>query len=136
MKAFASWLVLHLVAVAGLSAALWAAQYDAEPRRVAFAVDASHPMQTVWGDVPRLMDGIARTGARAEFAVVSTRGVVHGWQARPQLGTTRPFAPRKLAGLADEPLLAEADEVYLITNAGESEVAALPDWTLLQDEGW
>ena len=136
MKAFASWLVLHLLAVAGLSAALWAAQYDADPRRIAFAVDASHPMVPVWGEVPGLMDGIAGTGARAEFAVVSTRGVVHGWQTRPDLGTMRPFAPRKLAGLADEPLLAEADEVYLITNAGESEVAALPGWTLLQGKGW
>ena len=59
-----------------------------------------------------------------------------GGRRAPELGATRPFAPRKLAGLADEPLLAEADEVYLITNAGESEVAVLPGWTLLQGEEW
>lgn len=131
MKAFAVWLGVTLMAF-GATAAGAHLMLSAQPYRVAFVVDSSFGMSAGWSRVADVMREAAQR-PYTQYAVVTEKGVVHSWSARPDLRNTHPYAPRdlsRLKQLAAMAPLSEADDVVLITNAASGELADLPGWTM------
>jgi hypothetical protein len=135
MRIFALWLGLVVVVAAGLGGA-YHLYRSANPERIAVIVDSSFPMEAVWQQVPGALEEIA--GERyAEFSLVTDKDQVHGWQDDLRLGSIAPYAPRNFDRLRDAAayaVLAEATEVYLITNASAAETAEFADWKIVRLE--
>ena len=133
MKPFVIWLCGSLLAVAGLGGAYHLALSDS-PRRVAVVVDSAYPMTDAWSRVPSILRRI-EDRRYSVFSLSTEKGGVHGWQSRLTLGPFRPYGPRKLDdidALAQRPEIAEAGEVYFITNAPEAVLAGLSGWEVVR----
>ena len=136
MKTLGAWLVIHTMLLA--AAHLGYRHYDSAgtPRKVGVAIDASFPMRAVWTSVPRVLERIARDHPGAKFLVISHPGKTGAWARRPATGGVRPFAPRRLDALTKLAAWAEADVVYLVTNAAPGDTDLPPGWTIATGEGW
>ncbi len=120
-RLFAVWL-LSTAAVAGLVSGGYQLYLSAAPRKVLIVVDASFPMQGAWSQVPESIASVASKKHRT-YALATDKSIVHGYRDVPDLGATRPYGPRNLEGLKGRlpPEAKDADEVILITNAGDAE---------------
>ncbi len=133
MKAFAVWLAANLLAF-GLLGGSYHLSLTDEPRKVLVVVDSSFAMKSVWHRVPKLLEEIGER-RYARFALITEKGRVHDWEARPRLGRLQAYAPRnfeKLAEGAAFPEIGEASEIYFLTNAPEAELESLGAWTVLR----
>lgn len=121
MKALLIWLGIAVV-VFGLVVGGYHLFRENNPDQVLVVVDSSFPMRDSWNDVRAELDDIDDR-RYAEFALVTEKRRVHGWQSTLDLGDIDAFAPRDFSDLnaATYPEIDEADEVIFITNAGESE---------------
>ena len=107
---------------------------EGSPRRVLVVVDSSFQMKSEWRKVPDMLDALDDK-PYSQFGLVTEKGRVHGWRRALALGPIVPYAPRDLESLSDGaafPEVDEADEIYFVTNAPESELAAFSGWTLLR----
>ncbi len=133
MKSFIIWLLVTLGGFAGLGGATHA-WLESHPKRVLVVVDSSYAMTGAWPRLPGILNRLDDAPYSA-FSLATEKGLVHGWQGALRLGQLRPYAPRdfgKLAAGGAIPELSQADEVILITGAGDAELAGLPDWKILR----
>ncbi len=133
MRSFALWLAGTLTAF-GLLGGGYHLALSEDPHRVVVVLDSSYPMEPAWRRVPQ---ALARLSQRryTQFALLTEKSRVHGWQPRLRLGRVAPYAPRDFTKLADPdsfPEIAAAAEVYLVTNAPEAETAALGGWRVIR----
>ena len=133
MKAFAAWLAITLVTFAGLGGGYHVA-LTASPRKVLVIVDSSYPMKDDWNRVPGILKEI---GARpyAEFGLATEKSQVHDWAPRLRPGQLMPYAPRsfdKLESGSVFPAIDDSTEVYLVTNAPDSELEAFGGWIVVR----
>ena len=131
MKLFSIWLGLTLASF-GLLGGAYHLHLSDTPRRVLVVVDSSFSMQSVWRQVPGILDDIASI-PYAEFSLVSEKVKVHSWSKKPDLRQTSPFAPRNFARLKGSNRYAEitnASEVHLISNAGNDEISNFNGWII------
>lgn len=132
LKPFAIWLALTL-AVFGIFGTVYHLYRAANPTKVLVIVDSSFPMEAVWDRVPEELDQIG-AGRYAEFSLVTEKERIHSWSStlKPrELRTVDPYAPRNWDGL-DYPEIEEAEEIYLLTNAGRSETEQFLGWKIVQ----
>lgn len=133
MKAFVLWAAATLLGFGSLGGAYhWSLSEN--PRAVLVIVDSSFAMQPAWHRVARRLEEIADR-RYSRFGLITEKSRVHGWQAELGLGRLAPYAPRDLTRLAAAdgfPELAEANEVYFVTNAPDDQLEALPDWTIVR----
>ncbi len=132
MKPFAIWLACTLAAFGGLGGGYHAA-LEADPRKVLVIVDSSFPMQQDWGRVKQAVERL-EDRRYTRFGLATEKGPVHGWRGRLSLGRLVPYGPRNFDKLAqgDFPEIAEAGEVFLVTNAPQSELDRLDGWTVVR----
>lgn len=133
MKAFLSWLAIHLVLFVAFAFGVhtW---LSASPTRVFIAVDSSFNMDGLWPTVMTRVDALGKKGRYKEFAVVTDKNRVHSWQGQPKLVSTRAYGPRQLDALADVarfPELNDADIKIVVTNE-KTIPASLSDWKVVR----
>lgn len=134
MKRFGIWLATA-TATYGAIAGGWHLYLEANPHSLAVVVDASYPMQADWGKLAPHWERIAER-RYTRFALATEKGLQHSWDPALHPERITPYAPRdfeRLRHLRDSlPELREADEVWLITNAGGAELAPFADWTIVR----
>lgn len=136
MKTFVTWLTLAAFSFGALAGG-YHVYLDSNPRRVAVVLDASFPMRDVWHQVPPTLDTL-QGEPYTVYALLTEKGTVHEWSERLSPGRTSPYAPRdfkRLDGRRGDALLADADEVYFVTNAADSDVEPFDDWVLIRPGG-
>jgi hypothetical protein len=133
MKPLAIWLA-GTALMFGLYGGITHAVRSGDPERVMVVVDSSFQMTGVWDEVASELDRI--DDARyAEFALATEKSAVHSWTDKLTIGSIVPFAPCGFEEVEAYPLIAEADEVLLITTAGSCPVIGLPaEWTVVELE--
>lgn len=127
MVSFFKWLIVQSViwALALGGGHYWLAE---EPRRILIGIDASFSMKRDWDKVRTIIDGYARQRRYSEFALVTGKSRIHGWQESPQMGNLITYGPRRLDRITDTsryPEINEADKRVLITNDGAADFS---DW--------
>jgi len=132
MKPFLVWLVSALLGFGGLAGGYHGYLQD-NPRRIAVVVDTSYDMTAVW---PRVEPALTELGAArySAFSLVSDKRVIHGWQARLRASLADPYGPRdftKLREFASAPEIAEAEQVYFITNAPAAAISSFGGWQVI-----
>ncbi len=132
LKPFAIWLALTLV-VFGIFGTVYHLYRSANPTKVLVVVDSSFPMDAAWDRVPDELDQIGDK-RYAEFSLVTEKERIHSWSSTLEPGTVEkvdPYAPRNWDGL-DYPEIEEAEEIYLLTNAGRSETEQFRGWKIVR----
>jgi len=104
---------------------------EANPFRVVVIIDSSHSMQARWPKVLALLDDLDDR-RYTEFSLFSEKNKVHGWQSTLRPGDLLPYAPRDFSKLVAMSEIDQAKEVFFLTNASESEVAAFDNWEILR----
>lgn len=107
---------------------------EASPRRVAIVVDSSFPMRVDWHMAQAALESLSNARYTL-FALFTEKTKVHGYAATLSRDLPRPFAPRnlnKLQALRTDPDLADADQVFFITNARRSSLQEFEDWTIVR----
>ncbi len=134
MKALGVWLAGFVLLFGGYSGVTHLVR-DSDPESVFVIVDSSFQMREVWTQVPDVLDEI--DDARyAEYALATEKGPVHGWQEQLTLGAADAFAPCGFDRVETYPLVAEADQVVVVTTEGSCETDSLPsDWVVRRLEG-
>lgn len=131
MKAFAIWIAIVAVVFGGFALVTSLVR---DTTQVFVYVDSSQPMEDVWTQVRRELDGIDDR-SHAEFALAEgqSRGseLVHSWQSSLELGEVTPFAPCSFDEVAALPEATEADERILVTTATSCDPSALTDWDVV-----
>jgi len=119
LKTLIRWLIIHVIlfVAIGVGAHFW---LKSNPERVLVAVDASFDMTTHWPAVVELLDSLDdNPGPNTEYALISDKGVQHGWQKTLNLKNLQPFGPRNLKafekGGAHAELIKEATSHLLVT---------------------
>ncbi len=133
MKAFATWLAITLATFAGLGGGYHVA-LTASPRKILVIVDTSYPMKDDWRRVPGIVREI-EARPYAEFGLATEKSQVHDWGPRIRLGQLTPYAPRnfdKLESGSVFPAIGDATDVYLVTNAPDSELEGLGGWIVVR----
>jgi hypothetical protein len=66
--------------------------------------------------------------------LITEKSRIHGWKDRLNFGKVSPYAPRSFSGLneAKYPEIAEASELYLVTNAEAAQLHDFQGWRVLQ----
>lgn len=135
MKALAIWLAGFVLVVGGLSAGYHFFR-DGNPARILVVVDGSFEMQRDWDGVVEALDSIDdRRYAQFALATEKPSDPGHGWQSTLELGAISAYGPRDFSCLQEpicDPKAGEASELILITNAPDSDLAALDDWTVIR----
>lgn len=132
MKAFFVWIGISLAAFA-CAAVGYHVHLGENPRRTLVAIDDSHEMRKVWSQIPPMLDRLDET-RYTQYALVTTKAKVHGWQPTLKLGAITPFAPRNLARLTGDARFADiddADRLVLLTNAPAPALDALTDFEII-----
>ena len=133
MKVFGAWLLGTLV-VFGILGGTYHLSLTGDPRKVVVVVDSSYAMNDVWHRVEPMLRGLDDR-RYTKFALLTEKGRTHGWKARLTLTQLTPYGPRSFEKLLDGqsfPELAEADEVYVLTNAPTNEAATLGAWEIIR----
>lgn len=134
MKTLALWAAI-CVGAFGAAAGGAHAWLSGSPTRVAIIIDSSFAMRDELPRAQALAKRIAKTTRYAEFALFSPRARLHDFSRQVDAARLKAFGPRQLDKLADTAALEAAraaDRIYLITNAGSSELASVPSgWTIL-----
>ena len=131
MKHAVIWLVVAVASYAGLAGG-YHAWLQTHPRRIVVVVDSSNAMQGMLPRVDAILDDLARRRYH-EFALYTDRSRMHGWSRRFSPGRIAAYGPRdpaRFEALRSRPEFAEADEVFLITNAPPDELAGPNGWTV------
>lgn len=130
-KPFLTWLALSIGIYAGVAGGLHA-YFAGHPKRVLVAIDSSFGMKAKWPQVEQTLQEIATAPRYTQFALITEKNRVHGWQEALNLGTTLTYGPRNFARLQGNGVYEEilqADERILVTN----EPAAADE---LERSGW
>lgn len=125
MQRFLLWCAVFLGLYAGIGFA-YHVYLSRHPRKVVVAVDTSYPMHMVWAQIPATLATI-ETQRYTQFSLITDKARVHSWQPRLTWDARQPYAPRAFSQMLDRqtyPELAEADEVYVLTNAEPRAIAA------------
>ena len=122
MKRSLAWLLLTAALFMGI-AIPYHLFLKAHPRRIAVAVDTSFDMQSAQAGVRRALEKLG--GERyAEFALLTDKVKVHGWQETLEAPKDLTFyGPRDLAAFGDAakyPELAQSDSVVVVTSARDT----------------
>ena len=134
MKQFLLWCVVFF-GLYGMLSSAYHLHLTRHPGKVLVAVDTSFPMQAVWSQVPDTLAALQEQRYTL-FSLITDKARIHSWQSRLELGHLQPYAPRALAQMLDPhkyPEIAEADQVWVVTNASNS--AALAEdkrWHMVQ----
>jgi len=132
MKLFATWALTFIVAFGTLSGA-YHLYLNNNPRKILVVVDSSFAMQSVWNRIPQMLEHIDRR-RYSVYGLITEKGRIHGWTDQLNLGKVSPYAPRSFSGLSEVkyPEIAEASELYLVTNAEAAQLHDFQEWRVLQ----
>lgn len=134
MKPFLLWLVIAIVVFGALGGGYHAALTQ-HPRTVLVAVDSSFQMKSAWARVPDILDSLDNE-RYTQYALVTEKAEVHGWQPELQLGSMVPYAPLDVTNLAGPNRYAAIDQAarkYFITTDGSLQSnPEFRDWTIIQ----
>ncbi|MCP3868661.1 MAG: hypothetical protein GY703_11310 [Gammaproteobacteria bacterium] len=103
-----------------------------QPERILVAVDSSFTMQPRWPDVMETLENLNAGERYSEFALITEKRPVHGWQSDLNLGGTRVYGPRRLDRLVGQEApfgLESPDRRLFITSRPE-------DTEPLRESGW
>lgn len=136
MKRFLVWLAVTVAVFGGISVP-YHLFLSANPRRVVVAVDTSFPMESSAAHVRLDLQRLSAL-RYVRFSLLTDKVRVHGWQEDLEADKGLSFyGPQDLSPLADRgryPELAEADEVYVLTNAADTgALRALPGLRVLRE---
>lgn len=133
MKPFLVWLAFAVAILGGVS--VGSHLYLSESQhRILIGVDASFPMRDVWDKVPGVIKTI-EGGRYSVYSLITDKGLVHDWSAKPRLNTFSPYGPRNINKILSENSYRQIDESserYLITNANENDITDLSGWELIR----
>lgn len=135
MKAFMKWLVMAVIVFGGVSAG-YHFYLKSAPRKIMVVIDASFPMNQVWDRIPDALKKIENR-KYTKYALATDKGLIHGWMDEIMPGRTVPYAPRNLKNLEkrlDLGEIKEAEEIYLLTNAGNNEISGISGWKIIKVE--
>ena len=132
MKLFATW-TLTLILSFGMFSGAYHLYLNNNPRKILVVVDSSFAMQPVWHRIPPLLEKIDRR-RYSVYGLITEKSRIHGWKDRLNFGKVSPYAPRSFSGLneAKYPEIAEASELYLVTNAEAAQLHDFQGWRVLQ----
>ena len=132
MKLFATW-TLTLILSFGMFSGAYHLYLNNNPRKILVVVDSSFAMQPVWHRIPPLLEKIDRR-RYSVYGLITEKSRIHGWTEQLNLGKVSPYAPRSFSGLneAKYPEIAEASELYLVTNAEAAQLHDFQGWRVLQ----
>ena len=122
MKTFVVWFVIFLITYGGLG--LVSHVYmDANPQKIAIALDTSAYMKDRQQQVDRVLDKVA-TGRYRLFSLIVDKGrKIHGWQSRAEFRTKITYyGERQLDTFVDTARfseIAQADKIILLSNAAD-----------------
>jgi hypothetical protein len=146
MKPFVIWFMLTLL-VFGISSGTYHWYLKTHPQKILVAVDTSFLMQSVWQQVPQVLQDIADQ-RYATFSLVTERSRIHSWSPELKLGPIVswspelklgpivPYGPRDFSKFTSSTKYAEIDEAtkkYLITtNLEAPQRSNFKGWTIIQ----
>lgn len=93
------------------------------PRKLCIVIDTSYAMEKYQNDIFEKVDSLT-TRRYTEFSLVSDKSIIYSWTASPQATRSLKFyGPDDFSRINtdDNPLLAEADYVVLISNSDKAQ---------------